>query len=115
MLIAKLKEPLSKIYQGTGITTITVSCEYMSVSVENYQMSQEHYNFYYKIGKMKFDEENNPLHFEPIIRGYIFLSALEIADWGTDDYVAIKCVADKLGIVLDESVQINAPSIMFKS
>lgn len=115
MLIAKLKEPLEKIYQGPGITTILVSCEYMSVSVERYQMNQEQSNFYYKIGKMKFDEENNPLRFEPIIRGYVVLSAEELADWGTDDYVAIKCVADKLGIALDESVRINAPSITFKA
>lgn len=115
MLIAKLKEPLEKIYQGPGISTITATCEYIAVSAENYEMNSSSTHFYYKIGKIEFDNENNPIKFEAIIRGYIDLTAEELIDWGTDDYFAIKAVANKLGVELNEEIKINSPNIIFKS
>ncbi len=115
MLIAKLKEPVEKIYQGPGLTTITVSCEYMSVAVENYEMNQPKSNFYYKIGNVEFTEQGTVKKFEPVLRGYIVLTSEELSDWDTDDYNAIKAVALKLGIELDEEVRLNAEKIRFQS
>jgi len=115
MLIAKLTQPIEKIYQGPGLSTITVSCEYMSVAVENYEMDQPESNFYYKIGNVEFTEEGAVSKFEPVIRGYITLTSEELSDWGTDDYNAIKAVALKLGIELDEEVRLNVEKIRFQS
>lgn len=115
MLIAKLKEQLEKIYQGPGISTVTVTCEYITVSAENYEMNSPKTHFYYKIGKMEFNEDGSAKKWEPVIRGYIHLTAEELVDWGTDDYEAIKAVATKLGVELDEEVRIDAPNIKFKS
>jgi hypothetical protein len=115
MLIAKLKEPVEKIYQGPDLTTITVSCQYMSVAVENYEMNQPKTNFYYKIGNVEFTEEGTVEKFKPVIRGYTVLTSEELSDWGTDDFNAIKAVALKLGIELDEEVRLNAQKIRFQS
>lgn len=115
MLIAKLKEPLEKVYQGPGISTIKVTCEYISVSAENYEMNAPSTHFYYKIGKMEFNEDGSAKKWEPVIRGYVNITAEELVDWGTDDYIAIKAVATKLGVELDEEVRIEAPKIRFQS
>lgn len=115
MLIGKLINPVDKIYQGPGLTTITVSCQYISVSVENYEMNQPESNFYYKVGNVEFNEEGTVKSFEPLIRGYIRLTSEELSDWGTDDFNAVKAVALKLGVELDEEVRLNAETLRFKA
>lgn len=102
MLLGKLTEPVEKIYQGQGLQTTTVSAEYLAAQVDNYTMGQLKTQFYYKIGKVEFDAENKPTSFKPVIRGYVEVDAVNLENWGTDDFVAIEAVAKALNVLLEE-------------
>jgi len=102
MLIAKLIQPVEKVYQGEGLTTITVTGEYLAAQVDNYTMGQLKTTFYYKIGKVTLNEENEPIKFEPVIRGNVTVDIADLENWGTDDFVALQAVAKALNIELTE-------------
>jgi len=78
MLLGKLTQPVEKIYQGEGLQTIKVSAEYLAAQLDNYTMGQLKSQFYYKIGKVEFDDENKPTSFNPVIKGYVLAKALNI-------------------------------------
>lgn len=100
MLLGKLTQPVEKIYQGEGLQTTAVSAEYIAAQVDNYVMGQLKTQFYYKIGKIKFNSENKPILFDPVIRGYVTVDAADLENWGTDDFVAIQAVAKALNVEL---------------
>jgi len=102
MLLGKLTQPVQKIYQGEGLQTITVTAEYLAAQVDNYTMGQLKTSFYYKIGKVEFDEQNKPITFDPVIRGTVSVDAADLENWGTDDFVALQAVASALNIELEE-------------
>jgi len=107
MLLGKLKEPVEKIYQSEGLSTITVTAEYIAASATDYVMGTTEQRFYYKIGKVKFDDEGNPVKFDPVIRGSISLTEEDFADWGTDDFIALQAIATKLGIEVTDRLVID--------
>jgi len=113
MLVVKLKNPVEKIYQGNGLETITVSAEYLASQIENYTMGQLKTQFYYKIGKVSF-KDDKPLKFEPVIRGYVTLDESDLENWGLDDFIALKAVASKLGLEIDDT-PIKIEKEIFKS
>jgi hypothetical protein len=102
MLLGKLTQPVQKIYQGEGLQTITVTAEYLAAQVDNYTMGQLKTQFYYKIGKVEFNEQNNPITFDPVIRGTISVDAADLENWGIDDFVALQAVASALNVELEE-------------
>jgi hypothetical protein len=107
MLLGKLKEPVEKIYQGPGLTTVTVTGEYLAASANDYVMGTTKQEFYYKIGKVKFDEEGTAIAFDAVIRGYVILTEEDFADWGTDDFVVLQAIAIKLGIEVTERLTLE--------
>jgi hypothetical protein len=114
MLLAKLTQPVEKIYQGEGLQTITVSAQYLAAQVDNYTMGQLKTQFYYKIGKVEFDGQNNPATFDPVIRGYIMVDAADLEDWGTDDFIALQAVANALNLEVEDE-QFVLEGGLFKS
>ena len=114
MLLGKLTQPVEKIYQGEGLQTTKVSAEYLSAQLENYTMGQVQSLFYYKIGKVEFDNENKPISFNPVIKGYILVDVVDLENWGTDDFVALQSVAKALNIELVKE-QFILPQGIFKS
>jgi hypothetical protein len=102
MLIAKLTQPVSKIYQMDGLNTTTVTAQYLAAQVVNYAMGQLKTNFYYKIGKVKFDETSKIIEFDPVIRGTVQVEISDLENWGTDDFVALEAIAKALGVELEE-------------
>jgi hypothetical protein len=114
MLLAKLTQPVEKIYQGVGLQTITVSAEYLAAQVDNYTMGQLKTQFYYKIGKVEFDEQDNPITFDPVIRGYVVVDAEDLENWGTDDFVALQAVASALNLEVEDE-QFVLEGGLFKS
>lgn len=113
MLLVKLKNPVEKIYQGEGLNTITVTAEYLAAQIDNYTMGELKTDFYYKIGKVTF-EDNKPTHFEPVIRGYTTVEEYKLSNWGVDDFVALKAVAESLNVEI-EGDPIILEGEMFKS
>jgi hypothetical protein len=114
MILAKLKTPFERYYQN-GIETIVVSCDYISATVENYELGKPELNFYYKLGKLKFDENGNPQDFLKVAAGNIAIKAEDLTDWGADDYKALEVLAEKLNLELEEGGKIDAPNLIFKS
>ena len=114
MLLAKLVNPIEKVYQGQGVEIIKVTVEYFAINAHNYIMGSVKSKFYYKFGKVKLDEDGIVVDFNPVIRGYIELTAEELSDWGTDDFEALKAVAKKLNIEIEETPIIYENGI-FKS
>jgi hypothetical protein len=114
MLLAKLTQPVEKIYQGEGLQTITVSAEYLAAQVDNYTMGQLKTQFYYKIGKVEFDGQDNPITFDPVIRGYVVVDAADLENWGTDDFVALQAVASALNLEVEDE-QFVLEGGLFKS
>jgi hypothetical protein len=114
MLLAKLTQPVQKIYQGEGLQTITVSAEYLAAQVDNYTMGQLKTQFYYKIGKVEFDGQDNPITFDPVIRGYVVVDAEDLENWGTDDFVALQAVANALNLEVEDE-QFVLEGGLFKS
>jgi hypothetical protein len=114
MLLAKLTQPVEKIYQGEGLQTVTVSAEYLAAQVDNYTMGQLKTQFYYKIGKVEFDGQNNPVTFDPVIRGYIVVDASDLENWGTDDFIALQAVANALNLEVEDE-QFVLEGGLFKS
>lgn len=102
MLLVKLKQPVEKIYQGEGLNNITVTAEYLAAQINNYTMGEVKTDFYYKIGKVYFDDDK-PIQFDPVIRGYVTVSENDLSDWGIDDYVALKAVSIALGVEIEET------------
>ena len=102
MLLAKLTQPVEKIYQGQGLETITVEAQYLAAQIDNYTMGQLKTQFYYKIGKVEFDVQNKPITFDPVIRGYVIVDVADLENWGTDDFVALQAVASALNVELEE-------------
>lgn len=102
MILVKLKQPVEKIYQGEGLATITVTAEYLAAQVDNYTMGQLKTEFYYKIGKVTF-EDDKPIHFEPVIRGYTSVDVEDLEEWGTDDFIALQAVAKNLNIEIEDT------------
>jgi hypothetical protein len=102
MIIAKLTQPVEKTYQGQGLQTITVEAQYLAAQVDNYVMGQLKTQFYYKIGKVEFDGQNNPITFDPVIRGYVIVDAADLQNWGTNDFVALQAVANALNVELED-------------
>ena len=115
MLLGKIKTPVKKIYQGQGLSTIEVSCEYIAIAAENYEMNQPLTKFRYKIGKVEFHNKHSKITFKDVIRGSVEIKAEDLTSWGADDYAAIKIVADKLGLELDDEGKIDEANINFKS
>jgi hypothetical protein len=114
MLLAKLTQSVQKIYQGEGLQTITVSAEYLAAQVDNYTMGQLKTQFYYKIGKVEFDGQDNPITFDPVIRGYVVVDAEDLENWGTDDFVALQAVASALNLEVEDE-QFVLEGGLFKS
>jgi hypothetical protein len=114
MLLGKLTQPVQKIYQGEGLQTITVTAEYLAAQVDNYTMGQLKTVFYYKIGKVEFDEDNKPTKFDPVIRGTVQVEAADLENWGKDDFVALQAVASALNVELEEE-QFVLEGCLFKS
>jgi hypothetical protein len=100
MLLGKLTQPVEKIYQGEGLQTTTVSAEYIAAQVNNYTMGQLKTQFYYKIGKVEFNDQNEPISFDPVIRGYVTVDVADLENWGTDDFVGLQAVAKALNVEL---------------
>lgn len=114
MILAKLKTPFERYYQN-GIETTVVTCDYISATIADYELGQPKLSFYYKLGKLKFDEEGKPVDFSKVTAGNISISAEDLADWGADDYKALEVLAEKLNLELEEEGRIDAPNLMFKS
>lgn len=114
MLIAKLKEPVDKVYQGEGLETITVSAQYLCASTIDYDLGSENVIFYYKIGKIILDEDNKPSDFKRVISGHIKLNSNDLKDWGTDDFEGLKAIAKKLGVEIEETFKLDT-DIPFRS
>lgn len=102
MLLGKLTQPVEKIYQGQGLQTITVTAQYLAAEVVNYTMGQLQTQFYYKIGKVELDDQNNPITFDPVIRGRVDVEAADLENWGTDDFIALQAVASALNVELED-------------
>jgi len=103
MLVAKLKKPVEKIYQKSGLQTEVVTADYLIANVNNYVIGQSNTFFYYKIGKVEFNQNGQIKEFNPVIRGGIDLTAEDLQDWGTDDFVALKAISKKLGIEIEDT------------
>jgi len=103
MLLAKLTKPVEKIYQNGGLNQTKVSAEYLAANIGSYAMGEIKTNFYYKIGKVEFDEKGKITNFNPVIRGFVDIDAKDLAEWGTDDFVALKAVAKALGVEVEET------------
>lgn len=116
MIFVKLKNPLEKIYQE-GLKTTTVTAEYLTSTLENYQLGQTELQFYYKIGKLEFYPNGNPKVFKKIFSGYESIPSEELENWAGDDFVAIEILAEKLELELDEdpNSRVNAPNLHFTS
>ena len=116
MILIKLKTPFEKLYQN-GLETKVVTCEYISATIENYQLGNAEFNFYYKLGKLEFDNEGNPIEFKQVVSGYSVINEKDLVDWGADDFKAIEILAEKLNLILDDSPEsrINAPKLLFHS
>lgn len=104
MLLGKLKNPVVKIYQTDGLNTTTVTAEYLAANVENYVLGELKTSFYYKIGKVEFDDEGNVIKFNPVIRGNIQVSSEDLENWGVDDSVALIAVAKALNVEVVEFI-----------
>jgi hypothetical protein len=91
-----------------------VSAEYLAAQVDNYTMGQLKTQFYYKIGKVEFDGQNNPITFDPVIRGYVTVDAADLENWGTDDFIALQAVASALNLEVEDE-QFVLEGGLFKS
>lgn len=114
MLIVKLKEPVKKLYPGEGLETVEVEAEYLAAATVDYSLGDEKVTFYFKIGKVDFDEENNPIDFHRVIKGSVILDEEELKDWGLDDIKALEAIAKKLGVEIVEHFRLDT-DLMFKS
>jgi hypothetical protein len=114
MLIAKLTQPVEKVYQGNGLQTTVVTAQYLIAQVDNYVMGQLKTQFYYKVGKVEFDEQNKPITFETVFRGYVDIDVTNLENWGTDDFVALRAVASALNVEIEDE-QLVLEGGIFKS
>lgn len=103
MIVAKLTKPVEKIYQNGGLKETKVSAEYLAAHVSSYTMGEVKTNFYFKIGKGEFDEEGKMKTFNPVIKGFVEIPAKDLAEWGTDDFIALKAVAKALEVEVEET------------
>jgi hypothetical protein len=107
MLVAKLTKPVEKIYQKQGLETETITAQYLAASAADYTLGDSNAKFYYKVGKVEFDETDKPVKFDRVIYGNIELNEEEVAQWGTDDTVALNMLAVKLGVEVDSFLTIE--------
>lgn len=114
MILAKLKTPFERYYQN-GLETIIVTCEYITAAVENYELGKPELGFYYKLGKLIFDENGQPKDFQKVLSGNLSIKSEDLNEWGADDYKALEILAVKLNLELEEGGRIDASNLMFKS
>jgi len=107
MIIAKLTEPIVRFYQTNTLTPITVSGSYLVASTQEYILGAPNSTFTYRVGNLEMDENGEAKFFKEFIRNQILLTSDELSNWGIDDTACLQAIATKLGIEVDEFLNLN--------
>jgi hypothetical protein len=102
MLLGKLQNKATKVFQVSAFETKTETADYMVVKAD----------FTIGASKVKFDvrfgniiEENGSERFDILLRDSISLTSDELASWGTDDSVVLDLIASKLNNIIIEKIE----------
>lgn len=94
MLLGKLQTPAIKVYQIDAFTTEQATAEYMVVNANEYVIGAETLKLELRFGNIVVENEDE--RFDVVTRQSMLLTQADIINWGTDDYVLLDIVADKL-------------------
>jgi hypothetical protein len=107
MLLAKINPPAKITTQDSPFSQPTETvAEYMRVFVDRYLMGSPAARFNVSFGLLV-PNGINRFEFRPIHVQSVLLEGTELDDWGTDDTVIFTKVADKIGISVTETVDLN--------
>ena len=102
MLLGKLQNKATKVFQVSAFETKTETADYMVVKAD----------FTIGASKVKFDvrfgniiEENGSERFDILLRDNIFLTNEELSSWGTDDSVVLDLIASKFNNTIIEKLE----------
>jgi hypothetical protein len=109
MIIAKLTQPIVKTYHRDVFNPITVSGSYMTANTQEYVLGAPTSSFICKIGILEFDESGSATYFKDFARHGIRLTSDELSNWGTDDTAVLEVITAKLGLEVEEYLNIDIP------
>lgn len=123
MLLAKLQNPVTKVYQTDNLQTISIECNYMFAYAKNYGIGKNEIDFEVRFGNLeektshpilgievKPVSENNEVipateTFDTVIRTSQILNLNEdLKDWTNDDSMVLDVIAQKMGLVIEEKI-----------
>jgi hypothetical protein len=102
MLLGKLQNKATKVFQVSAFETKTETADYMVVKAD-YTIGASKVNFDVRFGNII--EENGKERFDILLRNNVSLTSEEIASWGTDDSVVLDIIASKFNNTIIEKVE----------
>ena len=102
MLLGKLQNKATKVFQVSAFETKNVTADYMIVKA-NLAIGADVVGFDVRFGNII--EEDGKERFDILIRDGIKLKAEELISWGTDDTVVLDLIASKYNNTIIEKVE----------
>lgn len=118
MIVAKITPPAKRVIQDSPFTTkefsgdiMVVKCKYLIGVTGTGQNDKVEFDV--KFGNIKY--ESNPdgsqgnSIFEEIYSTRVMIDGASLSNWGTDDTIVYNIVAQKLGIQVVSTLQVDVP------
>lgn len=106
MLYAKINPTATYTNQVSPFSATTTQCSYMTVYARPYAVGAKQTNFQVQFGNEIKNEEGVVVGVTNEFSTNITMTAIELANWGTDDTVVLMDIATKIGTTATEFIEI---------
>jgi hypothetical protein len=109
MIIAKLTQPILKTYSSNILNPVTISGSYFLATTQEYVLGAPTSSFMCRIGNLEFDSTGSAKFFKDFARHPVRLTSDELSSWGTDDTACLEAIIAKLGLEVEEYLDLDIP------
>ena len=106
MLYAKINPTATYTVQVSPFSATTTQCSYMTAYARPYAVGAEQTNFQVQFGNEIKNEEGVVVGVTSEFSTNITMTAIELANWGTNDTVVLTDIATKIGTTATEFIEI---------
>ena len=106
MLYAKINPAATYTVQVSPFSATTTQCGYMTAYARPYAVGAEQTNFQVQFGNEIKNEEGVVVGVTSEYSTNVTMTAVELANWGTNDTVVLTDIATKIGTTATEFIEI---------
>jgi hypothetical protein len=111
MLYAKINPTATYTTQVSPFSSTTIQCSYMTAYARPYAAGAEKTNFQVQFGNEIKDDQGVVINVTSEYSTNVTMTAVELANWGTNDSALLTDIATKIGTTATEFIEVLGNNI----